>query len=1015
MKSRFSPRPYQKNRKTGLRYAYFRSLVYNKLMNDPLRQRLAEIQHDITHLESVRKYMGDAAVDAQIAPLERERTALLKQIDPAALPSMSSPLVEGIAAGSLTIQGDVQAGVFIIGENNRVVQTLSMDDAADLCLRGYYHALAGECSHLPLGVIDVRLTPAALQQDRLRLPEVYIDLDVSAVPREKGEDPRQWGMRMARGEGEGRTPLLAATGDPDLPRFVLLGDAGSGKTSFVNYLTYRMARGFLGESWSDLPAPLAGYLPLRVVLRKAARQVAPDAKCGTANMIFTTLRAEMDDLIGADAAHYAMLGLRQRLAGGKVLVLLDGLDEVPEAGRRRECLIEAVRAFLAPLPQPARVILTARPYAYGTNPQWQLSAFTVLTLAPFDWPQVERFVRRWYQAARPVFQWDDLEGEARTRGLLEVLRERAYLADLASRPILLTLIAALNASQKRLPEDRADLYEQSVQLLLTQWQRQSITEGPDGRPLVDYGISRVLGLDERNLRKAMAHLAYSVHARQGRENGAGLVAADIPLGQILEILGEVTPPDLNSRELVEYLDRRSGLLIAREKGVYAFPHRSFQEYLAGVYLADQFDFHARIRTLAEAELTWWREVILLAIGRTRQGGEGAALSAVAALIPGDPDDVELIQDRHWRLATLAGLALLELRLVERSAGDEGALILRKRAQRWLVKLVEEGHLPARERAEAGDVLGQLGDPRFDSGRLALPVRFRGEKEELFGFVRVEAGPFCMGSRKGDEGAWDAEYGNPPTLEMPYPYWIGRYPVTVAQYAFFIEARGYQQPEIWGVTGWSWRTGQYDSKVTNKSLKDWLAQRPSELRGEPWKWKGQKTFTNRPVIGVSWFEAMAYTNWLDSQLRTLSGMNLPSGYRIRLATEAEWEKAACGGDQRRYPWDDANWDEEKANIGDSEIGHPTAVGLYSQCVAPNLIFDLSGNVREWTLSTHQPYPYLAQARRGTEDESASRTLRGGSWASDRRNARCAYRGRYAPGYFNDSAGFRVVLSIAFSEF
>jgi formylglycine-generating enzyme required for sulfatase activity len=984
-------------------------------MNDPLRQRIDELQHDITHLESVRKYIGDAAVDAQIAPLERERAALLKQIDPAALPSVSSPLVEGIAARSLTIHGDVQARVVIMGDNNSVFQTLSMEDAADLCLRGYYHALAGECSNLPLGVIDVRLTPASLQQDRLRLPEVYIDLDVSAVQHEKGEDPRQWGMRMARGEGEGRTPLLAATGDPDLPRVVLLGDAGSGKTSFVNYLTYRMARGFLGESWPDLPAPLAGVLPLRVVLRKAARQVAPDAKCGTANMIFATLRAEMNDLIGADAAQYAMLGLRQRLAGGKVLVLLDGLDEVPEAGRRRDCLIEAVRAFLASLPKSPRVILTARPYAYGTNPQWQLSAFKVLTLAPFDWPQVERFVRRWYQAARPVFHWDDLEGEARTRGLLDVLQERDYLSDLASRPILLTLIAALNASQKRLPEDRADLYEQSVQLLLTQWQRQSVTEGPDGRPLVDYGISRVLGLDERDLRKAMAHLAYTVHNRQGRENGAGTVAADIPLGQMLEILGEITPPDLNSRVLVEYLDRRSGLLIAREKGVYAFPHRSFQEYLAGVYLADQFDFHQRIRALAESELTWWREVILLAIGRTRQGGEGAALSAVAALIPGDPDDVAPIQDRHWRLATLAGLALLELRLVERAAGDEGALILRKRAQRWLVKLVEEGHLPPRERAEAGDVLGQLGDPRFDSGGLALPVKFRGAPEELAGFVPVEAGPFCMGWRKGDPDVDSDEYGNPPTLEMPYPYWIGRYPVTVGQYAVFIEADGYQQPEVWSPIGWSWRNGQYDSKVTDRWLKDLLPNRPPELRGEPWKWKGQKAFANHPVTGVSWFEAMAYVNWLDIQLRADHGFTLPPDYRIRLATEAEWEKAARGGDQRRYPWGDTDWDEEKANFSASEIGHPTAVGLYPQGAAPGLIFDLSGNVWDWTLSIKQPYPYLAQSRRGTEDESAPRTLRGGSWAFSRRGAHCAYRIRLGPGSFGSDFGFRVVLSLAFSEF
>jgi formylglycine-generating enzyme required for sulfatase activity len=401
---------------------------------------------------------------------------------------------------------------------------------------------------------------------------------------------------------------------------------------------------------------------------------------------------------------------------------------------------------------------------------------------------------------------------------------------------------------------------------------------------------------------------------------------------------------------------------------------------------------------------------------TIQGGEDAALSTVAALIPGDPDDVETIQDRHWRLAILAGLALLELRLDEHANGDEGALILRKRAQRWLVKLVEEGHLPARERAEAGDVLGRLGDPRFDSGRLALPVVFRGVPEELAGFVPVGAGLFWMGSSDGDPDAWDDECGNPLTLKMPYSYWIGRYPVTVAQYAAFIEAEGYQQSEVWSPTGWSWRTGQYDRKVTtNKSFKDWLALRPSELRGEPWEWKGQKAFTNRPVTGVSWFEAMAYANWLDGQLRAVHGFTMPPDYRVRLATEAEWEKAARGGDQHRYPWGAADWDEEKANVSNSEIGHPTAVGLYPQGAAPGPLFDLGGNVLEWTLSASRSYPYFAQAQRGAEDQSVPRALRGGSWDNFRRDTRCAYRYRLAPDCFNLDPGFRLVLSRAFSEF
>ena len=1003
---------------------------------DDVQKRLDQIAEKIHSLENVRELLGSAVVDPQIASLRAEQADLqakLRELGDSRLASAPNLdlFVQGIATRSVTIEGNASNMIIVVGEGNHL--EVSGEQIGNLFLRGFLRALAEECSHLPLGVIDPRLAPSPLQQDTLRLTDVYTDLDVISAPNDGMEDHRQFGRRLALGQGEGRTPLMEVVCKTKNKYLALLGDAGSGKTSFVNYLTYRLAQAILTGETEKLPKAIRGYLPLRIVLRKAARHIPLKAKCGTSGMLWETVQAHMVDLLGQEAAKWALIGLRARVDKGLVLLLLDGLDEVPEAGQRRSCLLQAIQSFLGEIPKSSRAILTARPYAYA-DPRWQLPRFDILALAPFSKEQVEGFVRQWYKAARTVFQWDEIETEARANGLLAVMWQRRYLADLASRPLLLTLIAGLNASQKRLPEDRADLYEQSVQLLLTQWQRQSITEGPDGQPLVDYGISRVLGMDERDLRSAMARLAYEVHEKQGLldEDSRGEDApADIPLGTILEILGKATPVDLKTDVLVEYLDRRSGLLIAREKGIYSFPHRSFQEYLAGCHLTNQADFHARICALAGNSLEWWREVILLAIGKVRQGGEGQALSALQALVPGMPEELEPVQDSHWRRAALAATALLELRLQERAAGDEQTGVMVKRLRRWLLRLVEEGRLPARERAEAGDTLGRLGDPRFDAKLLGLPVLFRGKPEKCLGFVHIPAGPFHMGSQKGEEGAFDAEYGNPASLDISYDYWIARYPVTSGQYAHFVQEQGYEDPQWWSPTGWDWRTGKYDSRIEDKILKDWMARRKPEQRGEPLWWQYQIITPNRPVIGVSWFEAMAYAKWVNSKLlavsHKLSAQADNAAARqmwqdfvnqkivVRLPTEAEWEKAARGEDGRRYPWGMEAWDEERANISDSDINHSTPVGMYPQGARNGQIFDQSGNVWEWTLSDYKPYPYVPQALREVVAESAVRMLRGGSWFDLARSAHCAFRDWYGPGRFSSLIGFRLILALADSGF
>ena len=210
------------------------------------------------------------------------------------------------------------------------------------------------------------------------------------------------------------------------------------------------------------------------------------------------------------------------------------------------------------------------------------------------------------------------------------------------------------------------------------------------------------------------------------------------------------------------------------------------------------------------------------------------------------------------------------------------------------------------------------------------------------FMRVPAGKFLMGDEKS-------------TVDIPYDYWMARYPVTNAQY----------------------------NQFTKKDFD-----------------KGKE---NHPVVGVSWQDAMAYCERLNSLLKS----ELPSDLILRLPTEAEWEKAARGTDGWEYPWGNT-FDKNKCNTSEGGKKDTTPVGYYSPGGdSPYDIADMSGNVWEWTHSLYKPYPYKVNDGREDEKESGARVLRGGSFFNSVRFARCAFR--YFLDYLFYGRGFRVVAS------
>jgi formylglycine-generating enzyme required for sulfatase activity len=429
-------------------------------------------------------------------------------------------------------------------------------------------------------------------------------------------------------------------------------------------------------------------------------------------------------------------------------------------------------------------------------------------------------------------------------------------------------------------------------------------------------------------------------------------------------------PDIRPARLIEYLRDRAGLLEPRGVGVYAFPHRTFQEYLAACYLTD-VGFPDDLAALLRAEPNRWREVTLLAGAKAVRGTAAAAWTLAEALCFEPPPAQPLPADAGYWATLLAAQVLIENKSLVQVAERNRPKV--ERIRTWLVRTLQHSALPAVDRAQAGDALADVGDPRFRADAWYLP------DELLLGFVEIPAGPFLMGSdAQLDSLLLKVSPQHKMTLSA---YYIARYPVTVAQFCAFVDASAYQ----WG--------------------------RSSREQGA----------VNHPIVYVSWHNAVAYCVWLTARLREWSGTPEPlttllrtEDWRVILPSEAEWEKAARGFDGRTYPWGNEP-DLNRANYGETGIHTSSAVGCFPHGASPYGVEELSGNVWEWKRSLVGNYPYparrVARAKREALQASAekSRVMRGGAFWSAHQNVRCASRDRHIMRSVNDPVGFRVVLA------
>jgi formylglycine-generating enzyme required for sulfatase activity len=701
----------------------------------------------------------------------------------------------------------------------------------------------------------------------------------------------------------------------------------------------------------------------------------------------------------------------QALKEGGILILADGINEIQR--ERRNERLNAWMLFEQQYRGANQLIFSGREKDYDN----QLNLPRVL-VEPLDEERVQEFLRRHH-----------------AEGLAALLRDPSTrLDEMARNPLnlfVLVMVYLRGGRNLQVLANRGKLFQSfSLELMAHEqlWHPDALS--------VDAKVD------------LFSRLAYAMQ-KLGTGTTFELEKAKNALPKETIVMGETLSVDANT---LFRFGRGASILDPATLPDIRFYHHLLQEYFAARELLRRFNtsedlsfFWKTPRTkeempsaevgewdpLPEPPTTGWEVTTILACG----------LSS---------DPVRLIEAIRVCNPMLAGRCLDEAGLPPLAQSGVKAETKRKVQQDLLADLYNPA-VHMRTRLQAGFVLGRIGDPRFESREI------HGVKVILPQMVIVPGGKYLIGSNKGEEDSLNDEHPQ-HTVDLP-AFSIGKWSVTNAEFACFMEADGYENEMYWdsdlakrwlkgeNVSGgqfaaWLqiWKGLQdmkkkvklreyleksgkftpekldfyeYVGNLSEDELKAQLGQHlQKKSRLEPYLWQNRENNNpSQPVVGITWFEASAYCAWLSDI----------AGKIYCLPSEAEWEAAARGLPEsfekviaRKYPWGN-EWDKEKTNSIEGRVLKLSPVGAFAAAggVGPFNTEDQAGNASNWTRSLYFPYPYDPQKSEQAESD-AERVTRGGSWSDNNQEMRCTYRARSLPDFFDNTLGFRLVSPGSDSE-
>lgn len=777
---------------------------------------------------------------------------------------------------------------------------------------------------------------------------------------------------------------------------VLLGPPGSGKTSLLRYLQYEQALSILD---ADSPSKIPFFVPLNAY--RAISQNEPPL-------------TPHEWLVNEWQIRYpdapAFVDLFEQ---GNFLLLLDGLNEIPH--RNEAEYRDLIKQWGSFLHQNAgnTVVFSCRSLNYSTPLRSETMPVRQVRIEPLSLAQIRQFLEEYLDEKAEVI-WETLSRDNQQLKLLSTPFFLRFFVD----QIVATGKTSYGRASLLTGFVRRALYREVANKPQGLFNPNTLLSANDVEQIIRDRWNKPYDLPEEGiLISGLALLAFMMQDGLGSETGL----TSIPEPEARELLNHEHADDLIRAGIqLNLLDKNMA------PRAICFSHQLLQEYFAARLFARQ-PKPEKVSVPWRADnvkpsLTDTLGQLLISDPLPRPPSTGWEETVLLA--------AEMVSDQE---GFVNNLIAANLPLASRCAATSEVHIspqLQADIRRRLVERINDLNTDLRARIVAAEALGEIGDPRFSRqtgphGDYLLPS-----------LAHIKGGIYIIGD---DRSTYDDEKPS-HTVEVT-GFEIGIFPVTNAEFAYFIEAGGYEDERWWQTkAARNWLRGDWHSEgmkahyrdivkqlsgITDDAIRKlpitpeqvelflWLKNADShELEQQINEWYPAGKFYRQPefwsdsrfnhpsypVVGITWFEAYAYCAWLSAQ----------TGEIYRLPSEVEWEASAGTQDSHSYPYGD-QFDASKCNTSETHIRRTTPVGVFPDGRSRDGLADLSGNVNEWTDSSYLPYPYK-QDRHEDETQAATRkVVRGGSWSEPGTAARVKHRRHASIDLRLHEIGFRVAAS------
>lgn len=796
---------------------------------------------------------------------------------------------------------------------------------------------------------------------------------------------------------------------------LVLADPGWGKSTLARFLTCFFINRFVQGKQDGFGL----FVPLSSLKLSGLTYQEAVIKCATR-------------YVGVDAAPSVLTELQNNFS--KACIVFDGFDELPirrqlsndrePSPLRREAaqMIRALR-YVQPLEamdeSPLKSVVTSRKKDYFEDRESSLGTVPHYFISQFSPNQMNSAVKQWHDAAIArvaesktrkvlVSAIDD-----RKRAIQSTLRGNAELASVCLTPLMLSIFQTVYSDNQDVLLNVSHLCWRAVSLFLVEkhaGKSQELFAKENSTWLVDtllelgwhsqlrFVAGQPKAITNADLRR-FAHLVCKSPA---------LVDADYE-----------TIEDAVTR-LVSFLRRGHGILVRISDDEFDFAHNVFREVLAGRAMG-RLPVPER-RALALNEL--WHAPIRYWAGLTADEEHG--LHEISAFVGELHPDV---RDGNVLASLARGEMLAEVASIvppSRLTRDLSTRMADVRNE--LSELLKRKDVSLPHRVRIGDLLGVL--PDTPSHNISL--------NEI---AWIEPGSYEIGRATNHRTRipkYNSCPASPPIKGKLEKFGLASFLVTNQEFRRFIENGGYTNQKYWpNQIAWQWVRGDKNTvaSLVEKARGSASTHLSSELAGQrlvpdeipercvqminrktPLCWVDPAfNRPNQPVVGVNWWEAVAYCLWLEETL--IQRQALPSGQHVRLPIEAEWETSAkiCGNGNK-YPWIDgtpaacAHVRAARLVGSNAPVLRSCAVGLFKFVSTKLPIFDLVGNVWEWTAS--KSGPYTSDSFRQILDTNGleDRIARGSSWlSSEEESTEITFRSFDPPYNAYEDLGFRIAIA------